>query len=128
MLRSRDDAARWFRPLLQGRPVEEFHVLYVDMKKRVLLHERVGLGSDRAVVVEPRTLLKRAVELGARGFFVAHNHPSGDPEPSMEDLRLTHRLATAAHLLDIPLLDHLIVAGVTTTSLAERGSIPARET
>lgn len=99
---------------------EHFHALYLDTRRRLLASETVSVGTLEASLVHPREVFVPAVRLSASAILVAHNHPSGDPEPSAEDLALTRRLDKAANLLGIRMLDHLIVAGTDWISLRQR--------
>lgn len=116
-------AARWFLPALDGLPHEELHGLYLDIRGRPLGYRRLTTGNDRFTVFDPRQILRPAVELGAHAVLVAHNHPSGDPEPSTEDVRATRLLAGSCSLLGIKLEDHLVVGAGRYVSLRERGEI-----
>jgi DNA repair protein RadC len=112
------------RPVLCGLEVEEFHVLLLDAKNKIKGHECIARGSLARVNVHPRDVFVAAVRERAAGVIVAHNHPSGDPEPSLEDAALTVELAKAGSLLDIHLIDHVIVgAGGRYVSLADLGVI-----
>lgn len=117
-------AAKWFVPALGGLAHEELHGLYLDRRNRPLAYRRLSTGSDAFTIVDPRQVLRPAVELGAAGLLVAHNHPSGDPTPSAEDLRATRSLASACATLGVPLLDHLVVGVRDWISLRERGDMP----
>jgi DNA repair protein RadC len=110
-VRSRDD----------GR--EHFWCVLLDAKLRYLLHTEVSVGTLTASLVHPREIFGPAVREGAASVVLAHNHPSGDPTPSREDLRLTRQLFDAGKLLDVPVHDHVIVGNGTDmwVSLAERG-------
>ncbi|MCA9781392.1 MAG: DNA repair protein RadC [Candidatus Eremiobacteraeota bacterium] len=99
---------------------EHFHVLYLDTRRRLISARTTSIGTLEASLVHPREVFRPAFELSASSILVAHNHPSGDPEPSPEDLALTSRLDRAARLLGIRLVDHLIVAGRDWISLRQR--------
>lgn len=88
---------------------EEFRVLFLNAKNRVLGVEGIFRGGIDRVEVYPGEIFRRAVSYSAAAIIVAHNHPSGDPEPSREDRRLTRRLEDAGQLLGIPVLDHVII-------------------
>lgn len=118
------DAWRLLSPRLLPLPVEELHALYLDRRHRLLAHVVVSRGNDHLTVVDPRAVFRPALQVGAAAVVVAHNHPSGDPEPSPEDLAVTRRLARAGHVLAVQLADHLVIADGGWTSLAERGHIP----
>ena len=83
----------------------------------------VTIGTLDASIVHPRDIFREAIAAGAAAIVVFHNHPSGDPEPSDEDVILTHRLVAAGVLMGIDVLDHVILAGVRYHSMKERGSI-----
>ncbi len=89
---------------------EVFIVLHLDARNRVTAHEITSIGSQTASLVHPREVFKSAVLKGANGIILAHNHPSGDPAPSKEDIDLTHRLQEAGGLLGIEVMDHIVVA------------------
>ena len=117
------DAARWFVPALEGLVEEELHALYVDRRLRPLAYRRLNKGSALFTIMDPGQVLRPAVALGAHGLFLAHNHPSGDPEPSVEDVRSTQQIERAASLVGVKLLDHLVVARKEWSSLSARGEL-----
>lgn len=100
---------------------EEFHCVYLDSQSRILVMECAAVGTLDRVHLYPREIAKRALELGAAAVVLAHNHPSGIPEPSRSDERLTQTMKTALGALDIRVLDHMIVGGDQVVSFAERG-------
>jgi DNA repair protein RadC len=110
-------ALHWFAPHFRGERQECFAVLLLDGRHRVKRLVPVGRGTLTASLVHPREVFGPAVREGAAAVLVAHNHPSGDPEPSAEDLAVTRRLGRSGRLLGIPLLDHLVVAGSAFRSL-----------
>ena len=116
-----EDAYRRLKAGLALLSQEVFAVLALDGKHRVLCSRRVAQGSATSVEVHPREVFGPLIREGAAAAIVAHNHPSGDPEPSAEDRVLTSRLARAGELLGIPLLDHLVVGAGGYVSMAERG-------
>lgn len=99
---------------------ESFFVLLLDGKHRLLATRLVSLGTLTASLVHPREVFRPALHAAAGALLVAHNHPSGDPEPSPEDLEVTRRLVEVGRLVGIPLLDHVIVAEAGFVSLRER--------
>lgn len=109
-IRDPADAARWFVPALAGLDHEELHALYVDQRKRPIVYRRLTTGSESATVVDVRQVLRHAIEAGASGMLVAHNHPSGELTPSGADLDVTRRLRAAGNTVGIELIDHLLVA------------------
>lgn len=118
------EAAAVLLPRVRHLPVEELHALYLDRRNRLLGARRLTRGSDGFTVVDPKQVFRPAVELGAAGVLMAHNHPSGDPTPSAMDREVTRRTASAGKVLGVRLLDHLVLAGERWTSLAEQGCIP----
>jgi DNA repair protein RadC len=120
-MRSPEQVAAFFANVLRGEEVEEFHVALLDSRHRLRSHERVARGSLSHVEVHPRDVFVPAVRGRAAAVLVAHNHPSGDPEPSLEDILLTNRLAHAGETMGIPLLDHVIVtSGAQFVSFVDR--------
>jgi DNA repair protein RadC len=89
--------------------VEELHLLFLDSKNQLITDEVHQRGTVDQAAAYPREILKRALVLGASALIIVHNHPSGDPEPSAQDIRLTNELALSARLLNIRLHDHLVV-------------------
>lgn len=100
---------------------EHFVVLLLNARHECVAIETVSIGSLNASIVHPREVFRPAVLAAAASIIVAHNHPSGDPEPSEEDLSITRRLAQVGELLGIGLLDHLVIAKRGVVSLRERG-------
>jgi DNA repair protein RadC len=91
-------------------PVEQLRILYLNTRNHLLLDETVIEGSVNIAPIYPREIVRRALEVGATALILAHNHPSGDPRPSSEDIRVTRLVAAAGEALDIKLHDHVIVA------------------
>ncbi|MBU7012178.1 MAG: JAB domain-containing protein [Theionarchaea archaeon] len=83
--------------------------MLLDSKKRLIRHQRVSLGSLNASLVEPREVFRPALETGAKYITLVHNHPSGDPEPSDQDILLTKQLCMCSVILGIEVLDHIII-------------------
>lgn len=108
--------------LAHGR-TEQLLALFLDAANRLQREEPIGVGSASGVVVDPRQVLQRALELGASGMILVHNHPSGDTRPSAADIDTTRRIAAAARALDIRVHDHLIVAPSGWTSFRALGLI-----
>jgi len=102
-------------------PVEQLRVLYLNTRNRLLLDETVLEGSVNIAPIYPREIVRRSLEVGATALILAHNHPSGDPKPSSEDIRVTRLVATAGEALDIKLHDHVIVARSGWISLRAAG-------
>ena len=102
---------------------EYFLVLFLDIRNRLLGEETIGSDSAAGVLVQPRQILSRALDIGASGLILVHNHPSGRAEPSEADISTTRRLAAAARALDIEVHDHVVVAATGWTSLRALGLI-----
>jgi DNA repair protein RadC len=102
---------------------EHFYALLLDSQNRLLAAHHVSTGSLSASIVHPREVLGPAIREGAAHLVLAHNHPSGDPTPSREDISLTRQLAEGARLLGLKVHDHVIVGSGTDSfvSLAQRG-------
>ena len=109
-----------FRQKLAARENEAFAVLFLDNKNRVIEYEEMFYGTIDSASVHARVIVQRALALNAAAVIVAHNHPSGEPEPSRADETLTLRLKEALALVEVRLLDHIVV-GERCISLAERG-------
>jgi DNA repair protein RadC len=103
------DAAPIIRALIGDADREHFVVLCLDGKNAVIAANIVSVGSLNLAIVHPRETFKAAVLCNANAIICGHNHPSGDPEPSMEDQALTKRLHAAGEVLGIKLLDHIII-------------------
>src|SRR5882724_11463408 len=102
---------------------ERFWAILLNAQNHYLMHTLVSVGTQSASLVHPREVLGPALREGAASLVLVHNHPSGDPTPSREDLRLTRQLADAAQLLDLRLHDHVIIGNGTErwVSLATQG-------
>lgn len=120
-IREPEDVARRFAPRLRDLTVEEFHLLALDSQSRVLREVLVTRGILDSSLVHPREVFRAAIAEAAAGIIVVHNHPSGDPTPSTEDRTVTRQLVAAGQLLDLPLYDHVIIAGDRFTSFAAQG-------
>ncbi|MEW6509465.1 MAG: DNA repair protein RadC [Bacteroidota bacterium] len=122
-VRSPEDAARLLIPRLRDLRHEAFIVLVLDSNNGVVADVELSRGTLNASVVHPREVFKLAIDRLGAAVIVAHNHPSGNPEPSREDLEITRQLAEAGRIVGIPLHDHLVIAGNGFTSLASRGHL-----
>jgi DNA repair protein RadC len=120
-IRDPHDAAVYLMPRFAGRGVEQFGVLLLDTKHRVIRTSVVALGSLNTSGIVPREIYREATLAGAAAIVVFHNHPSGDPTPSADDVELTHRLAAAGTLLGIDLVDHVVLGDVRYCSFKESG-------
>lgn len=113
----------YLRAKLAGFEHEVFAVLFLDTHHRLIEYAEMFRGTIDGASVYPRELVKEALRHNAAAVIVSHNHPSGNPEPSATDRALTQRLKEALGLVDVRVLDHVIVAGSSTASFAERGLI-----
>jgi DNA repair protein RadC len=118
LLTSRD-AAVYLMPEFGSCHVEQFGVVILDSKHRVLKTRLISVGSLDASVVHPREVFRAAVLGGAAAVVLFHNHPSGDPTPSPEDCELTRRLIAAGELMGIEVLDHVILAELRYVSMRD---------
>ncbi|TDR39697.1 DNA repair protein RadC [Tahibacter aquaticus] len=117
------DAAEFLRLRIGHLVHEEFHVLWLDTRHRILAVDRLFSGTLDGTAVHPREVVRRALDVNAGAAVLAHNHPSGVCEPSSADLLITEELKNALRLVGVRLLDHLIVGAGATVSLAERGAM-----
>src|SRR5262249_16180106 len=124
--RSRRDVAQYYMPLLAGLKREQFQVVLLDQKNKIIKDVMVSQGSLTASVVHPREVFNFAIRDSAAAIICVHNHPSGDPQPSREDRALTTRLGHAGPFLRTPVLDHIIVGRDTYMSFADEGLLDAR--
>lgn len=100
---------------------EHFKALNLNTKNQVIAEDTVSIGSLNASLVHPRELFKNAVKRSAAALILVHNHPSGDPSPSREDIDVTRRLVEAGKLLGIEVLDHVVIGDLRYVSLKEKG-------
>ncbi|MEX2503198.1 MAG: JAB domain-containing protein [Egicoccus sp.] len=118
-----ETAAEVLVPLVGFRDRERCVAAFLDTKHRLLGTATVSIGSIDHTFMAPREVFRDALLANASALVLAHNHPSGDPEPSRDDELVTRRLARAGEMLGVDLLDHLVVGGTTWTSLARRGVV-----
>ena len=123
LLRAAEDAARYLLPRYGARPVETFGLLALDGRHRLKHETVVSIGCLTSSLVHPREVFLEAVACRAAALILFHNHPSGDPEPSAEDLALTRRLVSAGTLMGIEVLDHLVLGAGRFVSLKSRGAL-----
>ena len=110
-------------PMMVSRKEESLWGLYLNRRKHLLKQIEITKGSTNHTIVDPKQVYYYAVQCNASGVVLAHNHPSGTTTPSMQDLKVTERVATAGKILNIPLLDHLIIGEDGFCSLASFGSL-----
>ncbi len=117
------DVSRLMRPLFDKIQHEECWVLYLTSSNRLIERQRVSQGGVQATIVDHRLIIKRALELLATQLIITHNHPSGAAEPSRADKELTKKVADAAALFDIRLLDHVIISREGSFSFRREGAL-----
>jgi DNA repair protein RadC len=126
ILISSRDVAAYFQPRLGTMRVESFWVVALNAKNQATAIVEVGRGGPSSCPVAIREVLRPLILNGAVSTIVVHNHPSGDPRPSPEDIALTRHLAEACELMSIQLLDHVVVSHDNYASMLDDGLLPAR--
>jgi len=117
-----DAVAQFLNRVLADRPQEHMTAVYLDTRNRLIGWTIAHIGTINRAAVEPRTIFQIALSLNAAGVILSHNHPSGDPSPSTEDLAFTRRMAQTGDLLGIRLVDHIILGeSGRWISLRQRG-------
>jgi DNA repair protein RadC len=117
------DVAMYLLPEFGARPVEQFGIVLLDTKHRLIRTAVLTVGTLDRSVVHPREIFREAASARAAGIVLFHNHPSGDPAPSADDMSLTRRLVAAGELMGIDVLDHLILTATRFVSLRELGRL-----
>jgi DNA repair protein RadC len=115
------DVAGVFQSRLRYLKHEEIWVLLVNTRNKVVAEQKLYQGTLNECVIRTGEVFRKAIELSAASIILVHNHPAGDPEPSMEDVQTTRKISEAGKLLNITLLDHVIIGGGRYVSLRERG-------
>ena len=118
---SPEDVAAVLQHYFADKDREEFIVVFLDTANTMIGMSQISIGGLAASIVEPRQVFKTAILANAAAIICLHNHPSGNPEPSREDIRITRQLVEAGKLMGVPVHDHIIIAENGYTSLAERG-------
>lgn len=121
MITGPEDVARYAMPHYRFEQKEHFAVLLLNTKNHVISMPEVSVGSLSASVVHPREVFRAAIDHAAAAMILLHNHPSGDPTPSREDIAVTERLVKAGKIMDIPVLDHVVLGRDRFISLKEKG-------
>lgn len=122
-IRAPGNAARMLLPLIGHEEQEHFVVLFLDTRNRIVDKEVLYKGTLNQSMIRVSEVFRGAVRRQCAGIIVAHNHPSGDPSPSPEDVALTRRLVEAGKLVEVDVLDHIVVGRGTWVSLRERGDV-----
>lgn len=123
ILSSPTDVYAAFGPLMEDLPREVFRIATLDTKNQLIRDRVVSEGTLSATLVHPREVMKPVILDNAYSVILVHNHPSGDPTPSRDDIRLTRQLVEAARILDLRIHDHVVIGRGRFVSLAERGVI-----
>ncbi|WP_180955058.1 RadC family protein [Bacillus sp. V3-13] len=121
IIRSPEDGAKLLMNDMRFLSQEHFVCLYLNTKNQVLHRQTIFIGSLNASIVHPREVFKEAFRRSAASIICVHNHPSGDPSPSREDIEVTKRLAECGKIIGIEMLDHLIIGENKYVSLKEKG-------
>jgi len=117
------DVARYLLPQFGARPVEQFGVMMLDTKHRLLRTSVVSVGTLDSSPAHPREIFREAASACAAAVVLFHNHPSGDPTPSRDDVELTRRLVQAGEIMGIDVIDHMILADTRYFSFREAGRL-----
>lgn len=123
-LKSPSQLAAYLLPLYGAAAVEQFGVVMLDTKSHLIRVRIIAIGSLDSTVVHPREVFREATAASAAAIVIFHNHPSGDPTPSEDDLVLTHRMRNAGIVMGIDVVDHIILGDQRYCSLLEVGVIP----
>jgi DNA repair protein RadC len=123
VLNNWDRLMAYLTAVLARERIEQFRVLFLDNRNRLLADEAQSSGTVNHTPVYPREVVKRALELHATALILVHNHPSGDPTPSAEDIAMTREVKDAANALGLTLHDHVIIGNGTWHSLRSRGLV-----
>ncbi|ETI70310.1 RadC family protein [Neobacillus vireti] len=121
VIRSPEDGAKYLMNDMRFLSQEHFVCLYLNTKNQVIHKQTVFIGSLNASIVHPREVFREALKRSAASVIAVHNHPSGDPAPSREDIEVTKRLVECGKIIGIDLLDHLIIGENKFVSLKEKG-------
>jgi DNA repair protein RadC len=120
-IRSPESVANLMREELRYLQKEHFVCLFLNTKNHVIGQETLSMGSLNASIVHPREVFRAAIKRSSASIICVHNHPSGDPTPSPEDIQLTHRLVEAGSIIGIEVIDHIIIGDFKFVSLKEQG-------
>lgn len=121
IIRRPEDAAYHVMEQLRYLQKEHFICLFLNIKNHIIAQETLSIGSLNASIVHPREVFRAAIKCSSASIVCVHNHPSGDPTPSSEDIAITERLCEAGQLIGIDVLDHIIIGDGTFLSLKEQG-------
>lgn len=114
-----EDAARYVTPMLRYKQKEHFLVILLDVRNRILATPTISVGGLTSSIAHPREVFQEAIRHSAAALILVHNHPSGDPSPSREDIQLTKQMMKAGEIMGIPVLDHIVIANDGFISIKE---------
>lgn len=120
-IRSPKDCAHLFLADLRFEQQEQFICLYLNTKNEIIHQKKIYVGGLNSIVIHPREVFQQAIRVAAASVICLHNHPSGDPTPSQDDIKTTKRLIEVGELVGIEVLDHLVLGDNTYVSLKEKG-------
>jgi DNA repair protein RadC len=120
-IRSAQDVVNLLMADMRHLPREEFRILLLTTRCQVLAVKTISVGTLNGSLVHPREVFREAIARSSHSLICAHNHPSGDPSPSPDDIAITRRLVEAGRLIDIEVLDHVIIGERGSLSLKEKG-------
>ena len=122
-IRSSLDAYDLLHSRMRDMTQETFWIILLDRRSKVISVEEIHIGGMSAMVVDPKVIFQRALERKACSVILSHNHPSGAPSPSLEDIRLTEKIKSAGNFMDIKVLDHVIIGEGAYYSFADEGKM-----
>ncbi len=122
-IKSSRDVYEIFEPMVSDLPYEEFWILLLNRANRIIGKSKISQGGVAGTVIDTKLIMKTAVENLASSIILCHNHPSGNLNPSVSDIDITHKIKTAANCLDMKLLDHVIVADHSYYSFLDEGKL-----
>jgi DNA repair protein RadC len=120
------DVYAYFRPRLSGLKKEVFHCAMLDVKNRLIRDSRISEGTLTSSLIHPREAFREAIKESAASVIFVHNHPSGDPQPSREDILITGKLESAGETVGIRVVDHIIIGDSEYTSMLEKGYLKGK--
>lgn len=123
VIKNKMELIEYFYTRMSGLKHEEFHVVYLNSKNSIIHDECLFRGTVNSSAAYPREIIKQALKHGAASIVISHNHPSGDPSPSVQDEMLTLDIQRAAIVMDIELIDHIIIGDKTHYSFAQTGKL-----
>jgi DNA repair protein RadC len=121
IIRSPEDVSSFMMEELRYELKEKFVTIFLNTKNHIISHEVLSIGSLNSTVVHPREVFRAAIQKSSSAIICVHNHPSGDPTPSSDDIEMTRRLKEAGAIVGIDVLDHVIIGDQTFVSLKEQG-------